>query len=128
MPEDISNKLVVAISSRALFDLDQSNIIYEKEGLERYAKYQVEHENEILKPGIAFSLVEKLLQLNQKKKIWLKLYYCPATVPIQVCAFLIASIIINSILLEPLSPVAPALIAMFAPLVLICFYPHIMKM
>lgn len=64
MPTDISHKLVVAISSRALFDLDESNAIYEKDGVEKYAEYQIQHENEILKPGIAFSLVQKLLHLN----------------------------------------------------------------
>ena len=65
MPTDISHKLVVAISSRALFDLDESNAIYENEGVEKYAAYQIAHENEILKPGVAFTLVKKLLALNQ---------------------------------------------------------------
>lgn len=65
MPTDISHKLVIAISSRALFDLDESNAIYENEGVEKYAEYQIAHENDILKPGIAFPLVQKLLHLNQ---------------------------------------------------------------
>lgn len=65
MPEDISQKLVVAISSRALFDLDESNAVYEQNGVESYANYQIEHENEVLKPGVAFPLVKKLLNLNQ---------------------------------------------------------------
>jgi len=64
MPIDISHKLVIAISSRALFDLDESNAIYENEGVEKYAEYQIKHENEILAPGVAFSLVQKLLHLN----------------------------------------------------------------
>lgn len=64
MPTDISHKLVIAISSRALFDLDESNTIYENEGVEKYAAYQIQHENELLKPGIAFPLVQKLLELN----------------------------------------------------------------
>jgi 5'-nucleotidase len=58
------NKLVIAISSRALFDLDSSNEVYNTAGVDVYAQYQVEHENEILKPGIAFNLVKKLLNLN----------------------------------------------------------------
>ncbi len=65
MPTDISHKLVVAIASRALFDLDESNQIFEREGIEAYAKYQIEHENEILNPGSAFYLVQKFLRLNQ---------------------------------------------------------------
>lgn len=64
MPTDISHKLVIGISSRALFDLDASNSIYEKEGLESYASYQVAHENDLLQPGLAFPLVQKLLRLN----------------------------------------------------------------
>lgn len=65
MSEDISHKLIVAISSRALFDLDESNHVFEQQGVEPYAHYQIAHENEILKPGVAFSLVKKFLNLNQ---------------------------------------------------------------
>jgi len=56
--------MVVAISSRALFDLEESHRIYEKEGVEAYCRYQLERENDILKPGTAFPLVQKLLKLN----------------------------------------------------------------
>jgi 5'-nucleotidase len=56
--------LVVAISSRALFDLDESHRVFEAEGLEAYARYQIEREGELLEPGVAFPLVRKLLQLN----------------------------------------------------------------
>ncbi|WP_040953631.1 5'-nucleotidase, partial [Coxiella burnetii] len=69
MTKDISHKLVVAISSRALFDLDESNAVYEQEGVDSYADYQIQHENEILKPGVAFTLVEKFLKLNQKEDL-----------------------------------------------------------
>lgn len=65
MPEDISKRLVIAISSRALFDLDTSNDIFEKQGIAAYAEYQIQHENEVLLPGVAFSLVKKLLALNK---------------------------------------------------------------
>lgn len=57
--------LVIAISSRALFDLDESNAVYEEEGVAGYAKYQIEHESEVLRPGVAFPLVKKLLNLNK---------------------------------------------------------------
>ena len=58
------NKLVVAISSRALFDLDDSHKIYEEQGIEAYSKHQIEHEDESLQPGAAYHLVKKLLALN----------------------------------------------------------------
>ena len=57
-------KLVVAISSRALFDLEESNRVFEDRGVEAYYAYQREHEDEVLAPGIAFALVNKLLALN----------------------------------------------------------------
>lgn len=59
-----SRKLIVAISSRALFDLTESHSIYEQAGVDEYAKYQIDHENTILKPGSAFSLVKKFLGLR----------------------------------------------------------------
>jgi 5'-nucleotidase len=65
MTFSIKDKLVIAISSRALFDLDASNDIYEKEGVAAYAQYQLEHEEDILQPGVAFPLVKKLLNLNK---------------------------------------------------------------
>ena len=57
-------KLVVAISSRALFDLDDSHRLFENEGKDAFCRHQVEHEEEILKPGVAFTLVQKLLAIN----------------------------------------------------------------
>ncbi|MGH8551730.1 MAG: 5'-nucleotidase [Methylococcales bacterium] len=62
------NKLVVAISSRALFDLDESHRIFETQGREAFCNYQIEREDEQLSPGVAFPLVKKLLALNQKFK------------------------------------------------------------
>jgi 5'-nucleotidase len=64
MPASFDGKLVVAISSRALFDLEESNRVFEEQGVTAYYRYQLEHENEILAPGIAFALVRKLLRLN----------------------------------------------------------------
>ena len=64
MAEDNIKPLVVAISSRALFDLDESHVVFESQGLKAYSEYQVKHENDILQPGEAFQLVKKLLALN----------------------------------------------------------------
>ncbi|WP_235068779.1 5'-nucleotidase [Turicibacter sp. TJ11] len=66
MAYDLSDKLVVAISSRALFDLERENQIFEQEGIDAYTKHQIEHENTILPKGTAFPLVEALLSLNEK--------------------------------------------------------------
>lgn len=58
------DKLVVAVTSRALFNLDDSHRIFELHGEDAYARYQEEHEEDVLEPGVAFSLVRKLLALN----------------------------------------------------------------
>jgi 5'-nucleotidase len=64
----LAGKLVVAISSRALFDLSESHRIYTEAGVDAYHRYQVEHEDETLAPGPAFVLVKKLLRLNRPDK------------------------------------------------------------
>ncbi|HEX8739438.1 MAG TPA: 5'-nucleotidase [Casimicrobiaceae bacterium] len=61
----LADKLVVAISSRALFDLAESHRIYVESGVEAYQRFQIEHEDEVLAPGPAFGLVTKLLRLNR---------------------------------------------------------------
>ena len=64
----LDDKLVVGISSRALFDLEEENTIYETEGLKAYSEYQLAHENDILKPGPAFPLIKALHKLNTDGK------------------------------------------------------------
>lgn len=65
MPYQLENKMVIGVSSRALFDLTIENDIFERQGVEAYCKYQVEHENDILKPGPGFGLIQSLLRLNE---------------------------------------------------------------
>ena len=64
MAYDLDNKLVIGVSSRALFDLTDENPIFEADGVEAYCRYQVEHEDEILRPGPGFPLIKALLNLN----------------------------------------------------------------
>lgn len=59
-----NDRLIVAISSRALFNLDDSHRVYEEQGVTAYRQYQIEHEDEPLLPGDAFHLVKKLLHIN----------------------------------------------------------------
>ena len=66
MPQHLDDKLVIAISSRALFNLDDSHQVYESDGLQAYSEYQVAREEEPLEPGEAFPLVHKLLRLNER--------------------------------------------------------------
>ena len=64
MPVNLESRLVVGVSSRALFNLSKENAIFENEGVEAYCRYQVEHEEEVLAPGPGFALVKALLDLN----------------------------------------------------------------
>lgn len=64
MPYDLTRPLVIGISSRALFNLETENKIYEEQGLRAYEEYQVKHENVILQEGSAFQLVRAFLNLN----------------------------------------------------------------
>lgn len=65
MAYDLEKKLVVGVSSRALFDLTAENRIFETEGVEAYCAYQVRHEEEILRPGPGFALIRALLAINR---------------------------------------------------------------
>src|SRR5712664_2021837 len=64
MPASFDGKLVVAISSRALFDLEESNRVFEEQGVNAYYRYQLDYENEAPAPGISFPPLRKLLTLT----------------------------------------------------------------
>ncbi|MEM6632173.1 MAG: 5'-nucleotidase [Bacteroidota bacterium] len=66
MGYELDNKLVVGVSSRALFNLEAENAVYEEKGLSEFSQYQLERENEVLSKGTAFPLVEALLNLNKR--------------------------------------------------------------
>lgn len=56
--------LVVAVSSRALFDLETEHQIFENEGIQAYRNYQITHARTPLNPGVAFPFIRRLLSLN----------------------------------------------------------------
>lgn len=64
MPYDLTSPLVIGISSRALFNLENENKIFDEEGLAAYEEYQVKHEKDVLQKGAAFQLVRAFLKLN----------------------------------------------------------------
>ncbi len=65
MNNSADDKLVVAISSRALFDFEQENQVFEQSDDRAYMALQLERLDLPAKPGVAFSLVKKLLAFNQ---------------------------------------------------------------
>ena len=64
MAASLDGQLVVAISSRALFDFEEENLVFEQTDDRAYMKLQLERLEEPAKPGVAFSLVKKLLAFN----------------------------------------------------------------
>ncbi len=64
MPESLAGKLVVAISSRALFDFEEENQVFEETDDRAYRALQLARVDVPAKPGVAFSLVRKLLAFN----------------------------------------------------------------
>ncbi|MDO5530428.1 5'-nucleotidase [Sutterella sp.] len=60
-----NEQLVVAVSSRALFDLEQEHRLFEEQGYAAFRDYQVKMKDEPLAPGVAFPFVKRLLGLNK---------------------------------------------------------------
>jgi len=66
MAVTLDGKLVVAISSRALFDFEEENQIFEQGDDRAYMQLQLDRLDVPAKPGVAFSLVKKLLAFNEE--------------------------------------------------------------
>lgn len=64
MPSTLSDQLVVALSSRALFDFEEENLVFEAQDDAAYMRLQLSRLEVAAKPGCAFPLVKKLLSLN----------------------------------------------------------------
>lgn len=75
MPLDLKETLVIGISATALFDLSDSDKLFQDQfkknpddAIHNYRKYMLEHEDILLKEGIGFPLVNALLDLNRYTK------------------------------------------------------------
>jgi len=64
MPASLAGQLVVAISSRALFDFEEENRVFEAADDRAYMQLQLERLEQPARAGVAFSLVNKLLAFN----------------------------------------------------------------
>ena len=64
MAASLDGQLVVAISSRALFDFEEENRIFETGDDKAYMNLQLQRLDQPAAPGVAFSLVHKLLAFN----------------------------------------------------------------
>ena len=64
MPYSVEGKLVVAISSRALFDFEEENRVFDRDGEGAYIELQFARLDVPAREGVAFPLVKKLLAFN----------------------------------------------------------------
>lgn len=62
MPYDLSNKLKIAVTTRALFRLENEDKLYREQGRTAYEAYQIEKEKELIEKGAASDS-----ELNQYK-------------------------------------------------------------
>ncbi len=68
MPTTLAGQLVVAISSRALFDFEEENRVFEDDDDRAYMQLQLQRVEQPARPGVAFSLVNKLLAFNSSQQ------------------------------------------------------------
>lgn len=64
MPYPIDKKLVIAVASSALFDLAECDAVFRTEGPDRYREFQRAHQEDVLRPGVAFQFIKRLLGVN----------------------------------------------------------------
>src|SRR5690554_2528069 len=75
MSYKIEDKLVIAVSSSALFDLSESDKVFRKQGAEAYKTFQKENMDKVLDIGVAYPFIRRFLSFNK---------YFPAEQPVEV--------------------------------------------
>lgn len=65
MAYDLTKRLVIGLSSSALFGLTDSDEIFRTKGEEAYREYQRENQNTALATGVAYPFIRRLLKLNE---------------------------------------------------------------
>jgi len=68
VPYPIERKLVIAVSSSALFDLSESDRVFREQGPKAYREYQKENLDVVLEKGVAFPFVRRFLHINERFK------------------------------------------------------------
>ena len=71
----IEDKLVIGVASSALFELDEADAVFREKGLAAYRAYQLEHQHDIFRKGVAFPFIKRLLAMNK---------YYPDSQPVEV--------------------------------------------
>lgn len=68
MPYPIERKLVIAISSSALFDLSESHTVFLEQGPKAYKEFQEKNLDAVLEKGVAFPFIKRFLNINNRFK------------------------------------------------------------
>jgi len=68
MAYSIEKKLVVGVSSNALFNLEKEDEIFKTNGLKAYNRYQEQNKKKILEKGLAFPFIRRFLNINKVYK------------------------------------------------------------
>lgn len=63
--DQFNEKIVIAVSSRALFDLEEEHQLFETKGYKAFKDHQTKYKNSLLRPGVAFPFVRRLLAINE---------------------------------------------------------------
>ncbi len=65
MPYPIERKLVIGVASSALFDLSESNDVYQTSGVDAYRNYQMKNIDIPFNKGVAFPFIKRFLNINR---------------------------------------------------------------
>jgi 5'-nucleotidase len=65
MAYELKDRLVIGLASSALFNLDESDKVFQKLGEDAYRKYQRKHQDKVLEKGVAYPFIKRLLSLNE---------------------------------------------------------------
>lgn len=65
MAYPIEKKFVVCVTSSALFDMQESDRVFQEEGVDAYKKYQEANIDNTLEKGVAYPFIKRLLSLNE---------------------------------------------------------------
>lgn len=65
MAYPIDKKFVVCVTSSALFDMHESDRVFQEDGVEAYKKYQEDNLDNTLDKGVAYPFIKRLLSLNE---------------------------------------------------------------
>jgi len=87
MPANLDNQLVVALSSRALFDFEEENAVFDAQGPAAYEKLQLSRLNQPAAQGVAFDLARKLLAFNAEGEPKVEVVILSQNDPVTDCVY-----------------------------------------